>query len=142
VISAVPAETPVTIPVVAPTVALALPVLQVPPPASFRVVVVPGHTTSDPVIAPGSGFTVTTAVIEHPVGAVYVIVVVPASTPVAMPLGLTVATLPVLLAHVPPAVASASVVVRPAHTVIVPVMVAGNGLTVITVVVMQPVLKV
>ena len=44
-----------------------------------------------------------------------------------------------LLLHVPDGVVLLNAVVNPAHTVFVPVMDAGNGLTVITVVVIQPV---
>ena len=66
---AVPVATPVTIPVVAPTVAVAVLLLLQPPPvvASLSVVVAPMHTTAVPVITPGNGFTVTAAVIVHPV---------------------------------------------------------------------------
>ena len=66
---AVPVDTPVTIPVVAPTVAVAvLLLLHVPPVVgSLSVVVAPMHTTAVPVIAAGSGFTVTVAVFVHPV---------------------------------------------------------------------------
>ena len=41
-----------------------------------------------------------------------------------------VATAGVALLHVPPAVALLSVVVEPTHTLVVPVMAAGNGLIV------------
>ena len=61
--SGFPPPTPVTTPVVEPTVASAgLPLLQVPPPvASLKVVVVgiePPQTIKVPVIAAGLGFTV------------------------------------------------------------------------------------
>jgi len=53
-------------------------------------------------------------------------VTVPEATPVTMPVaGPTVAVAVLLLAHVPPVVASASVVVDPAQTVAVPVIAAG-----------------
>ena len=62
-----------------------------------------------------------------------------------MPAGVTtpdeepmLATLVLPLTHVPPVVASASVVVALAQTVVVPVMIAGNGLMEITAVVKQP----
>ena len=55
---------------------------------------------------------------------------VPAETPVTTPPALIVATPMDVLLHVPNAVASASVVVKPAHTVNVPVIAAGNGFTV------------
>jgi len=61
VITAVPAVTPVTTPVAGTTVALALPLLQVPPGTlSDKVIVEPIHTANvAPVIAAGAGFTVT-----------------------------------------------------------------------------------
>jgi len=69
--------------------------------------------------------------------------VVPAVTPVTTPLLVPmVATVVLLLLHEPPAVASLSVVVRPEQTLAVPVMEAGNGLTVTTTDVIQPVDKV
>ena len=52
-----------------------------------------------------------------------------------------VATMVLLLTHVPPPVLE-RVVVEPAQTVAVPVIADGNGLTVTTVVVMQPVASV
>lgn len=60
----------------------------------------------------------------------------PDTTPVDAP---AVATLPSPELHVPPPVASLSVVVAPGHTLNVPVMAAGTGLTVTVVVVKQPV---
>jgi len=69
--------------------------------------------------------------------------VVPASTPVAIPLLLPiVATAVVLLVQVPPVDVLLSVVVRPTQTLAVPEMDAGRGLTVSTVVVIQPVARV
>jgi len=60
---------PVTMPVVEPIVAIVvLLLLQVPPPASLKVVVSPEHTFRVPRIAVGNGSTVTTAVMIHPVG--------------------------------------------------------------------------
>ena len=57
----------------------------------------------------------------------------PAFTPVTSPLLLTVATAVLLLIHDPPDFASESCVVKPAHTVAVPVIAptAGVALTVI-----------
>jgi hypothetical protein len=59
-------------------------------------------------------------------------VAVPAATPVTTPEALTVATAVLEEDHVPPAVASASVVVEATQTEVVPVMPAtvGNALTV------------
>ena len=130
---------PVTTPVVNPT--LAIPVallLHVPPPASLNVVVKPEHTLSVPNIAVGNGFTVTTVVIIQPVAVnVYVIVPVPTDTPVTIPVALTVAV-PVLF-QVPPPVASDNDVVSPKHTLVFPSIAVGNGLTVTSAVMIQPV---
>lgn len=59
----------------------------------------------------------------------------PVTTPVP---GTTGAIADGVLVHVPPAVASLSVVVLPVHTVVVPVIAAGNGLTVMTADTLQP----
>ena len=91
-----------------------------------------------PVIADGSGLTVTIDVVIQPVGSVYVIVVVPAARPVTTPEVLMVAAVVLLLLHVPPPV-FVSVVVKPAHTFMVPPVTDGEGLTVTTVVAIQPV---
>ena len=68
-ITAEPATTPVTIPVDAPTVALAvLRLAQVPPPrGSLNVAVAPWQRLKVPVIGPGAGLSVTIIVAEHPV---------------------------------------------------------------------------
>jgi len=69
--------------------------------------------------------------------------VVPASTPVIIPLLVPmVATVVLLLVHEPPDVALLSVVVRPTHTLVVPEIAAGRGFTVSTVVAIQPVARV
>lgn len=67
---AVPAETPLTTPVEEPTVATAVLLLLqvVVPDASPSVVEPPTHSVRVPVIAAGSGFMVTAAVVKHPVG--------------------------------------------------------------------------
>jgi hypothetical protein len=125
-------------PVVNPTVAIPVALLlQVPPPASLRVVVNPEHTVSVPSIAVGNGLTVTTVVIIQVVGKVYVMTPVPADTPVTIPVALTVAV-PVLL-QVPPPLASDNDVVSPRQTLIAPNIAVGNGLTVTTAVAIQPV---
>ena len=65
--------------------------------------------------------------------------VVPAATPFTIPESKPTVAVPVLLLlHVPPT-ASLSVIFDPAHTFIVPVIAAGNGLTVITALTIQPV---
>ena len=67
-------------------------------------------------------------------------VVLPVLTPVTTPPPeVTVATAGVLELQVPPVEASDNVVVRPIHTFMVPVIAAGNGLTVITSMLEQPV---
>ena len=67
---------------------------------------------------------------------------VPAVTPVTIPDPEPTVALALLLLHVPVPVASLSVVVRPTQTFMVPVIAAGNGLIVTTVVLIQPVGKV
>jgi len=134
VIVAVPAEAPDTTPVAEPTPATTvLLLLHVPPVvASAKVIAEPTQMLVRPVIAEGKGLTVTTRVAKQPVESVYVIITVPAEKPVTTPeAGLTEATDGLLLVHVPPVVASASVVDDATHTVAVPVIAAGTGLTVI-----------
>ena len=65
-----PAAPPLTIPDTIPTVACTvLLLLQLPPPVvSDKVVVEPTHTTGVPLIAAGTGLTVTVAVVKQPVG--------------------------------------------------------------------------
>ena len=63
VITVVPGATPVTTPVVEPTVAIpGVPLLHVPLPELVNVRVKPTHTLAVPLIAPGFEFTVTTVV--------------------------------------------------------------------------------
>jgi len=80
------------------------------------------------VVAP---FTVTVLVANEVPQAmelrVYVMVTEPAFTPVTKPLPLTVAIAVLLLIHVPPDFASESCVVKPAHTVAVPVIAPTEG---------------
>ena len=59
-------------------------------------------------------------------------VAVPVATPLTTPDEFTVATAVLLLAQVPPATASDKVVVDPAQTVVVPVIVLTEGFTVTT----------
>jgi len=66
----------------------------------------------------------------------------PAVTPVTTPPAVIVATAGDALLHVPPAVALLNAVVEPTHTLVVPAMAAGSGLTVTVVVTAQPVGKV
>ena len=71
---------------------------------------------------------------KQPVPIVYFINEVPAETPVTIPPASMVATPVVPLLQVPPGVISPRLVVEPAHTVVVPVIAAGNGLTVTVIV--------
>jgi len=145
VIVAVSATEPVAVPVTTPlvdTVATeVLLLLQLPEAEpSLRLVVEPWHTEATPSIDDGNGLTVTTAVVWQPVGNTKMIVEVPADSPVTTPVVPPISAMPVaLLLHVPGALASVSGVVAPAHTSSVPVISAGNGLTVTTAVVIHPV---
>jgi hypothetical protein len=66
----IPSATPVSIPLVAPMVAIeAFAVFHVPPFDGFvNVIVDPSHTTEGPAIASGSAFTVTVVARKQPVG--------------------------------------------------------------------------
>jgi hypothetical protein len=66
-------------------------------------------------------------------------VVVPMAMPVTIPVVLIVAVVIALLLHVPPAVGWMSMVVRPAHTAGLPVILGAGGLTVTVLVAVQPV---
>ena len=111
--------------------------------ASLNVVVDPVHTLSVPSIAVGNGFTVNIAVAIQPVPVVYVIVavlVVATTPPVTMPVVDPTLAIPVaLLLQIPPPAASVKVVVNPEQTASVPSIAVGNGFTVTTAVMMQPV---
>ena len=112
--------------------------------ASVKVVVKPAHTTSIPLIEPGNGFTVTTTAVKQPVGNLYVMIAVPeVPVPVTNPLVKPTPAVPdALLLQVPNGVASLNWVVSPEQTLSVPVIAAGNGLTVTTAVITQDVGKV
>ena len=140
VMVAIPAATPVTVPVVAPTEAipeLLLVHVDVPE-GSVSVVELPTHTVGVPDIADGNGLTVTGVVAIQPVGSVYVIVSVPADTPVTIPDAAPTVAKPLLAVQVPPGDVSPNVVVKPIQTLVTPVIAAGSGLTVIGLVTKQP----
>ena len=123
-----------------PTVAtLVMPELHVPPAgASVSAVVLPWHTVVLPDIAGGRIFTVTVAVVLHPAVVVYLIVAFPGIPACTVPFaGSIVATLLLLLLHVPPVVASLKIVVMPAHNILLPVI-GIIGFTVTVVVTKQP----
>jgi len=139
VIFAVPALAPETSPLLLPTLAVeAAELLQTPPPIlGVSSVLEPTQTCWVPVI-PGVGLTVTDLVETHPLPRVYVIVVDPATIPVTMPPVPTLAIVPLALDHIPLAVTSLNAVVEPSHTVCVPVIAAGEALTVAIEVATQP----
>jgi len=79
----------------------------------------------------GAGRTVTVVVAEHPESRRYEMSDVPVATPVTTPdVDPIVATLVVVLDHLPPVDASLSVVVDPTHTLSVPVIGLDNVPTV------------
>ena len=83
--------------------------------------------------------TVTVVVLAQPVLITYDIVAVPIPLPVTTPIDPTDATAGLVLAHTPPGVGSVRVVVPPKHIVVLPIIGAGVGSTVIVRVVAQPV---
>jgi len=133
--AAVPAVMPEIVPVAVSIVAIAVCVLLQEPPlvASLRAVLFPAHTCIVPVIAGGSGFTVTTPVAgAHTSGREKVIVAVPGNSPATMPvIAPTVAIAVLLQLQLPPLVPSDNVAVVPAQMVKIPEIVVGVGLTVI-----------
>ena len=64
---------------------------------------------------------------------------IPVTVPASMPDDVTVAIAALPLLQVPPATVLLSKVVIPVHAVLLPVIVAGSGCTVTTLVVLQPV---
>ena len=66
----------------------------------------------------------------QPEGSVYIIEGAPGEKPVTTPVvDPTLAIAGVLLVHVPPLVVLLNVIVEPVHTLLAPVMAAGEGLT-------------
>ena len=126
------------LPIVATPPAL---LLQVPPASgSVNVTELLVHTVLDPAIAPGVWFTVTVVVAGVPQPFEYVIVTVPAATPVIMPDVLpAVAMERSLLLQLPTPPGLLNVVVAPVQTLVVPVMPAGAPLTTNVETVLQPV---
>ena len=118
----VPAATPLTTPV-APIVAIVVVMLLQVPPATEAVsgVVLPTQTLSVPEMT-GMPLTTTEAEAEQPEAVLKDMVTVPAATPVTMPVvAPTVAVAVLLLLQVPAPAASASVVVAPTQSDVVPV---------------------
>jgi len=105
-------------------------------------VVAPAHTLAVPVMDDGKGLTVTTIVALH-VPKVYVITAIPAFIPFTIPVTEpTVATLVLLLVHVPPTIPFTSVDVEPMHRFVEPEIDVGVGTTVNAFVAIQPELNV
>jgi hypothetical protein len=140
---AVPVDTPYTVPVPLTVAIPPLAGLQVPPglPPSDNPVVEPAQTTAVPAIAPGAAVTVITLVTVQPEPNEYVIVTMPGFTPVTTPPS-TVATDVDDEVHDPPGGVSVSVAVAPAQTELTPMIGPGDGLTVTTVVPVQPLVDV
>ena len=136
----VPALRPVTTPPPFTVPVAGVLLLHVPPGGvDDNVVVEFSHTVVPPVITPGRLFTVTVSVSKQPFAVTYEMVVVPAAIPVTTPVASMVPAAVLLLVHVPPAVVFASAVVWPIQTVGVPVMIAGDAITVTTTDAEQPV---
>jgi hypothetical protein len=136
-----PAVTPVTTPVPATTDAVpGAALLQVPPVTALaNVVARPAQTLLAPVIAGGVGLTTNGAETAQPVGNVNVMFREPAAIPVTIPVAApTVAKVGLLLLQVETPETSVSVVVPPTHTLVVPPIAAGKGLTRIPIVALQP----
>jgi hypothetical protein len=93
-----------------------------------------------PLIDAGSGFTVTILVDTQPVGSVYVTGAVPANMPSTIPEKASMPAMPPEppIVHVPPEGEPLNVVTEPTHTLAVPLMADGSGLTVTIAVTQQP----
>jgi hypothetical protein len=101
---------------------------------------VPLQIASAPLIAAGAAFTVSAAVLLHPSGSVYTMLLTPASKLVTTPAASTVAIAVLLLVQLPPAGVEESVAVVPTHPASVPVIVEGVSLMVTILVTVHPVM--
>lgn len=100
----------------------------------------PTHNSVVPVIATGSALTVIALVTKQPEDSVYLMVVPPPATPVAIPVPeLIEPTAGAELLHEPPVGVLMYVSLDPAHTVFAPVITDGASLTETALVVKQPV---
>jgi hypothetical protein len=135
---AIPATTPVTASIVATDSSL---LLHSPPVvAELNDAVLPAHIAIGPAIAAGVAPVVTVIELKQPVAEVYVILVVPALTPVTSPVpASTVAFDVLLLVHVPPAGEELNAVAAPAHTCASPPIADGISFTVTSRLTAQPV---
>lgn len=136
-----PADTPVTTPVVLPTLAMPGVVLShvLVPAASVRVMLLPTHTWVGPAMAGGIGLTVTVFVARQLCESVKMISVVPLLMPWARPVIRSMVATPVtLLLQRPGPLASVYTLVPPIQINGLPTIAAGAGFTVISVLVAQP----
>lgn len=137
----VPAETPVTNPVLAIVATLGSLLTHAPPAPGLAFIVEPTHKVADDILTIGAIFTVTFEVVAlQPVAvSVKVNVTVPADIPVINPALSMVATAGELLTHVPP-VPGLAFIAEPTHKVIDDVLNVGRALIVMDeVVALQPV---
>jgi len=89
-------------------------------------------------MAAGNALTVTENVVVQPAGIVYVTVATPAPIPVTTPEALIVAIVEGAMLHIPRVLSSVNVIEDPTQTESLPVIVAGEGLTVMLAVVSHP----
>lgn len=125
----VPAATVVTLPALSIVATDGLLLTHVPPEVGVSCVVLPMQTNDAPPRT-GSGSIVTFAVaklLQPPLVTVYLMVAVPAESPVTTPDALTLAMAGVVVLHTPPGVASDNVVVPLTQATIVPVIGATVG---------------
>lgn len=122
VITTLPDEIPVTIPLPSTVATEPLLLLQLPPPVLLLSIVVPlTHTLELPLIAPGRSFTNIICTYWQP-AVLYVIPTEPADTPDTTPDGLTVAIDVLPLLQLPPPTGDVRVVVLPTHTLLLPLI--------------------
>ena len=126
---AVPVLKPGTAPVALFAVMSVLPVLHVPPDTlSLRFITEPVHTPPSPVIMAGIRFTVTVLYVVQPVLKLYSIVSIPADPAITIPVEPIVATIILLLLHMPPDTLSTNDIDVPAQVAdTVPVITAGEA---------------
>jgi hypothetical protein len=130
-IIAVPALTPVTVPVNTEATAALLVPHTPPEDPSDKKVVAPTHMLLVPLIGPGLGLTVTVATAIQPDPKEYVIIAVPCETPVTAPEPeFTEAIEDELLVQVPELGKSFRLVTRPTHTDLVPPITPGAVVTI------------
>lgn len=120
--TAMPADTPVTAPVIRPTEALdgMLEVQSPPGDASLKKVVSPTHTLWTPVMSGGNGTTVTMRSRIQPDIIVYVTITVPGVIPDMTPvIGciVPIIAVPGLVLHTPPGMVLVRLIANPAQTV-------------------------